>query len=727
MRICLVARESVPGAGGGIGTGVREMSRVLARAGHDVTLLTQGPAQASPEGEVTDGVRVQHVDVHRGRAAINAYGSFNARWSMAVLEHLLAQPAFDVVEFPDYQGQGYFSLRAKRTGRAFERTLLAVRLHASAALCRVHDETDLLDLDLVHTEHMELASVNEADLLLHASEAALTMTRDLARARGLWQEDTAWGRRTALLAFPVTLPGAPATGGEDDAGWRTVLYFGRLQRLKGVDTLVRAARRVLDELGPAARVRFVLLGGDTPHTGRGGGDMSAELRALIGPERERIVLRDGVARESLVRAIDAAEVVCLPSRLETFSCAAVEAMARGKALIVTAGGSLPEVVEHGVSGLVTAVDDDAALAREILRLLGDASLRAMLGERAAARAAHYADAETFVRGFERATAPSEKAPAPARAAAGAKPRVCVMIPFYNLEAYLPETLASIAAQRERDFEVVIVDDGSTSPGARTLLEQVERDPAAFVGPCAGLRIVRKENGGLASARNAGFGASRAPWVLMLDADDLIAPEYLERALRVTELDDGLAYVSTFARFFYTREGDHNWGWTPLGIDPDMQPALNLAGCSCSLVRVEAWKQAGGFDEWMTTFEDWEFWCRIAAAGLRGSIIPEFLFLYRTREASMYRAASEQSRLANRARILARHLPRTRDPSRGARFLDWKALTGDEVGAGHPVLERRVRSVIEENIRYRAADRVNGLLGSLGVRRAMKRVLRAVRG
>ncbi|MFZ4575692.1 MAG: glycosyltransferase, partial [Phycisphaerales bacterium] len=629
MRVCFVSRETQPGAGGGIGTAVRLMSRHLVRAGHEVTVLT-GPRRDDAM-EFEPGVRVEHLDLRAGRAAIRAWGGFNMVWAVAVLDHLRSLPAFDHIEFPDYHAEGYFALRAKRTLGDFAATTLAVRLHAPTALCRVHDQAHGLDYETALTEHMELAGLNDADLLVGATRAAIGMVVDLARARGLWRERVPWDRREVVVPLPVEVPTAPPM---PPSATRTVLFFGRLQRLKGAREFVACARRVRGLLTPGEDVRFVLIGGDTL-TGRGGKSMEAELRTLIGSDHAHIVIRPPLPREQLFGEILNAEVVCLPSRLETFSFAAVEAMALGRPVVALRAGSLPEIVEDGVSGVLVPPDDPRALAEAVLALLRDGELRARLGAGARQRAAVVADPARFVGGFER-VASARPEPPKARAVAPSL-RASVVIPHYNLDSTLPETLASVAAQTCRDFEVIIVDDGSTSPGAVELMRRIEETPSEFV-PGVRVTVLRKPNGGLSSARNAGFGAAAAPWVLMLDADDLIEPRTLGLMLDIAERDDGLAYVSTLVRQFERVKGDRDDGWAPLGIDPDLQPGLNLGGCSCSLVRREAWREVEGFDEWMTTYEDWEFWCRFAAAGMKGSIIPEFLFWYRVRPDSMFRAA-----------------------------------------------------------------------------------------
>lgn len=104
------------------------------------------------------------------------------------------------------------------------------------------------------------------------------------------------------------------------------------------------------------------------------------------------------------------------------------------------------------------------------------------------------------------------------------PTVSVVIPLYNTEKYIEETIASVLAQSYRDFELIVVDDGSTDESVE-LCRQF-RDPR--------LRLISQENRGLAGARNAGIHHARGRYVALLDADDLWHPDKL--ALHVAHLE-----------------------------------------------------------------------------------------------------------------------------------------------------------------------------------------------
>lgn len=105
-------------------------------------------------------------------------------------------------------------------------------------------------------------------------------------------------------------------------------------------------------------------------------------------------------------------------------------------------------------------------------------------------------------------------------------RFSIIVPVHNTAAYLPACIDSILAQTCRDFELVLVDDGSTDDSAALCREAVARD--------ARVRLIRQENRGVSHARNTGLAAAAGRYVTMIDSDDTVAPDMLAEALALFE-------------------------------------------------------------------------------------------------------------------------------------------------------------------------------------------------
>ena len=227
------------------------------------------------------------------------------------------------------------------------------------------------------------------------------------------------------------------------------------------------------------------------------------------------------------------------------------------------------------------------------------------------------------------------------------PRVSVMIPCYNLGAYLCEDVDSVLAQTFQDFEILVVDDGSTDPATVELLDRFDRPKTT---------VFRTPNQGLAAARNHLVAKARGEFLCALDADDRLHPEYLARTLAPMAEDPSIGFVSTRMQMF----GAETREW-PDDLRCDLETLLCHDPVHCAaLVRRSAVLGVGGYDVHMghQGNEDWDLWLGIAETGLRGLILDEVLFYYRRREGSM----STSCALGDQHLQAVRHLVRKHEAS-----------------------------------------------------------------
>jgi len=241
-------------------------------------------------------------------------------------------------------------------------------------------------------------------------------------------------------------------------------------------------------------------------------------------------------------------------------------------------------------------------------------------------------------------APAKRPTAGEEVAAHPSPAVSVVIPCYRQAEYLGMAISSLAMQRWKDFEVVVVNDGSPDDTS----DLVRRLAAQF--PQLRLRLLVEQNAGLANARNAGIRAAHGRYLLPLDADDALDPEFLARTVPTLEADPGLSIVSTDVALFGARTGV----WST-DRPFDLAHLVEANGLAyCSLYRREVWERTGGYRANMSAgYEDWDFWVGAAEAGFRCAHHAEPLFLYREKAASMLGDARRHHR-ALRAQLLLNH-------------------------------------------------------------------------
>ena len=186
--------------------------------------------------------------------------------------------------------------------------------------------------------------------------------------------------------------------------------------------------------------------------------------------------------------------------------------------------------------------------------------------------------------------------------------VSVVIPAHNAAWCVRRAIDSVLAQTFRDLALIVVDDGSTDATASI----VESYGSA-------LELLRKPNGGLSSARNAGIQAARGAYVAFLDADDWWLPGKLARQVAWMDAHPEAAFCSTAARVV-DAGGQAIGEWRPRPFAGTTLEAIfaanaHVAGSgSAVLARRGALLAAGGFDEALRSLEDIDMWMRLAARG-----------------------------------------------------------------------------------------------------------------
>lgn len=186
----------------------------------------------------------------------------------------------------------------------------------------------------------------------------------------------------------------------------------------------------------------------------------------------------------------------------------------------------------------------------------------------------------------------------------ASPAVTIITPFYNTGALFHETARSVLRQSMQQWEWLIINDGSTEPEALAILNQYrQQDPRIRV-------IDHAENRGLSAARNTGFYASRTPYVVQLDSDDLLEPTAVEKWAWFLESHSEFSFVKGYSVGF----GAQEYLWEKGFHNGSAFLEANLVNPT-SMIRKSVHSLVGGYDEAdRGGLMDWDFWLRCANQG-----------------------------------------------------------------------------------------------------------------
>lgn len=196
-----------------------------------------------------------------------------------------------------------------------------------------------------------------------------------------------------------------------------------------------------------------------------------------------------------------------------------------------------------------------------------------------------------------------------------QPKISIIIPVYNHAKELSECLDSVLNQTFKNFEVIIINDGSND----NFLEIVEKYKLRFRTENLDLQIFQQENKGRNPTRNKGFRKSKGEHIIFLDADIVMKDNMLEKMLKVLRENRDRSYV--YSSFKFGFKTFKLWKF-----DAEKLKQIPYIHTS-SLIRREHF---AGFDEKIKKFEDWDLWLAMLKKGHQGIWIPEVLFKIKPR-------------------------------------------------------------------------------------------------
>ena len=254
------------------------------------------------------------------------------------------------------------------------------------------------------------------------------------------------------------------------------------------------------------------------------------------------------------------------------------------------------------------------------------------------------------------------------------PKISVIIPVYNAEETIKETIESVLSQTFSNFEIIVINDGSQDK----TLEIVYRilDPR--------LKVFSYPNAGVSVTRNRGISQAAGDYVSFLDADDLWTPDKLETQLKALQANPQAAVAYSWTDWIdesgqFLRPGGH------MSVNGDVYAKLLLRDFvesgSNPLIRRQALTEVGGFDESLNLAADWDMWLRLAAR-YEFVAVPSSQILYRVSPNSMssnvWKMEAESLQIIERAFAVApeslQHLKREVLGSR-YKYLTFKAVEG----------------------------------------------------
>lgn len=329
------------------------------------------------------------------------------------------------------------------------------------------------------------------------------------------------------------------------------------------------------------------------------------------------------------RLIQNASVYLCNSR-ETFGIGTLEALACGVPIVGYKWGGQAEFIQHGKDGWLVQPGDNEGLAEGVRWALANKNRLSEFCRQKAAAYSWSSSAQMYANVFREAYFKKQHK----------GPRTSIIVTNYNLHAYLKDCLDSVLSQTDKDWECIVVDDGSTDKTGIQIADSFhKKDERFIVWPM-------ERNSYLSEARNIGIREAKGKYILPLDADDMLDPEAVQKLADALDKNKfihvaygGVLFVDEDGKTptnYGNPKGPGFSGWPmPFKFEYQIQQR-NLLPYS-SMFRKEVWEYTGGYRRRCRTAEDADFWTRISSYGYRPEMVTEDpTLIYRNREGSMSR-------------------------------------------------------------------------------------------
>lgn len=637
MKIWLLTSEFPPDYGGGISTYCLETAKMFASFGHQVLVLVPGEVKTRRREEeqgytvVRFNPRQFYTSSFLGHEANLSYA-----FSQVVKELMDEEGAPDIIESQEYIGIAYYLLLYKWLQYPVYKDLkILLTLHAPSFLYLEYNKVPVYQLPYFWVGEMERFCIRAADMLISPTQYLVDEIRKYVQV-----ED----RKIHVLKNPYAVRGDySATNIQQNK----IVFFGKLIPQKGCLELINYFRELWNEgFGHA----LYMIGGGNHLYHPEGIDMIDFIRAKYSKEIQdgKLVLLGSVKPQEIDRHIRNSHVVIVPSTVDNLPYTVIEAMERRKVVLASKQGGQRELIDNGINGFIFDHREEGSFRRMIEKVLSMGSVELEVMGRAAAEKVRSECSYAIVYGrkialleqlcntsrasnvfpFTRPLQPSQT-----EIALSEESLLSIVIPYYNMGAYVEDTIRSIKASSYKNTEIILVDDGST--------EQASIDLLPSLVDKYGVKLFQKRNEGLAIARNYGAARAQGELLAFLDPDDTVEPSYYEKAITVLRQYGNVSFAGCWAKYF----GGASGFWPAFNPEPPYLLFHNMINSSALVYKKEAFLKAGLNDPVMIYgMEDYESVISMVSRGYQGVALPEPLWNYRVRKNSMARGFTREKQI-----------------------------------------------------------------------------------
>jgi glycosyltransferase involved in cell wall biosynthesis len=565
---------------------------------------------------------------------------FEANLSLALSDIVISyiekygQP--DLMESQEYNGIAYYLLQKKHLGYgALQGLKILITLHAPTFLYFDYNQVPLYKHPNFWTGEMERFCIRAADMCISPSGYLVEELKSRVDLQGIPLHVLPNPFESDYLLEPV-----PAYNAGE------VIFYGKLIPQKGCIELLRYFAELWEE---GVQIPLRLIGGGKHFFHPLQLDLAEHLLKKYKKYTDAgLLILDGeISPAQLAQKLGKANVILVPSIVDNLPYTVLEAMSVGKIVLASKQGGQSEVIAHGIDGFLFDHSSPGSFKESLfaaLALSKEATLE--MGRKAKEKIKNrYSFQSILPRKLEllqkivdRSASSEFPLIRPVTNPIGQAflPKselLTVVIPYYNMGAYLADAIRSIKASDHPNIAILIVNDGSTDPESVRILRDLEKDQQ--------IRQIHKSNEGLSLARNTGALQAQGDFLAFLDPDDTIEPSYYSKTIALLKKKENISFAGSWARYF----GESNNTWPAFNPEPPYVLLHNCMNTSAMVYKKDHFLDAGLNDARMIYgMEDYDSMISMLAKGYRGVAFPEVFWNYRIRKRSMAQSFTLDSKL-----------------------------------------------------------------------------------
>jgi glycosyltransferase involved in cell wall biosynthesis len=646
LKFWLLTTEYPPFHGGGISTYCYHTAIMLTNLNVDVTIFIPDDSVSDYKIENSpEGARI--VRFHSNRSKLHDCLGYFARVSYEfalIVQHIISiEGKPDVIEAQDYQGIAYYVLQFKHLLYEHLKDIpIVITLHSPAFMYLEYNRVPVYRFPEFHVCQTEKEALRMADLiigptgfLLEATESYLTLAN----------------KKKVVLRNPYYTKEVPAPSAVTR---NKIAFFGKLSMQKGSFELMKYFKKMWDDGFPhplnivgATDIVF------HPEQLTMGQLFEDKYKKYI--DEKMLLFHGKIKPTEIANELNSAHVIIVPSIIDNLPYVIIETMALGKIVLASVQGGQREMIEHGVNGFLFdhTIENDFEEKLKLVLSLSDEKI-IEIGKAAQKKVADMYNPEMIAKQKLQLLNDTIKEIKQTRnfhflyqnefkPVTVSGDLLSVILPYYNMGKYIKDAVQSIKASNYQPIEIMIINDGSTEAESIAVLKEMEQ--------IEGVKVFNKPNSGLAETRNYGARRATGDLIAFLDSDDMVAPDYYEKAIKILKQYDNVFFVGGFIQYFQGNTGK----FVTYNPQPPYLLVHNPVNTSGLIYKKAAFLEAGLNDKTVDYgVEDYEHVVHLLSKGYNGVILPEFLFHYRVRPDSMFRGLNREKWLYAYKYIAEKH-------------------------------------------------------------------------